>query len=79
MLIDLESDLSRQVQAIEAGAESIRLEVGISDTIWKEATVVRERFTRILGYVEDMRQWAEKRKAKLRYKHRQLLFQQSDT
>ena len=76
MLIDLESDVSIQLKAIETGQENIRREVGIADPIWKEATIIRERYARALGYFEDMRQWAEKGKLKARFKRHQLLFQQ---
>ena len=76
MLLDLERDITTQLSNVDSGLETIRKEVGLLDPIWKEGNLIRSRYARALGYVEDMRQAAELKKLKVRYKARQLLYQQ---
>ena len=75
-LMDVETSLALQLKDIEAGLETIRQEVGILDDLWKEGAAIRDRFTRVLSYVEDMCQWADKGKLLTRWKDRRLLYQQ---
>lgn len=76
MLIDLESDTSTHLRAIDTGVATIQEQVGIIDANWKEGNTIRGRYARALSYIEDMRQWADKGKLRTRHRHRQLLFQQ---
>lgn len=76
-LMDVETSLTLQLKDVEAGLETIRQEVSILDDLWKEGAAIRDRFSRILSYVEDMRQWADKGKLLVRWRNRKLLFQQN--
>lgn len=76
-LADIETGLTLNLKDVEDGLDKIRQEVGIRDVLWQEGAAIRDRMARILTYVEDIRQWAEKGKLVKVWQARRLLFQQS--
>lgn len=75
-LADVEANLTLHLKDVSDGLEVIRKEVGIIHELWKEGSAIRDRFMRMLSYVEDMRQWADKHKLLGHWHDRKLLFQQ---
>lgn len=77
LFIDFVAEYNTLLAAIEVDLECIKEEGGILHNAWKEGAATRDKFARMLEYVEDMLGWAEKHKLRNAAKNRALLFQQS--
>lgn len=76
LFIDFIDEYNGLLTAIEVDLECIKEEGGILHSAWKEGSATRDKFARMLEYVEDMLGWAEKHKLRNAARGKALVFQQ---